>query len=202
MSSRLEDSDRGDAVRESCRSRRFDRHPSLEKLSIYLRHLAPMITPEQLNHEIDLSTVDFDYIAQHEQATKSGKLTGDVPLQPVMESGTGTARDPELVALDEVIAQINDLFSGDHPDSSVRSVVTHVKDRLEESETLQQQAHNNSLAQFSASPDLQNEFVGAVIGAMESHNDLSTQTLNNTEISQKLMGELVPLIYKALQATA
>ena len=115
-------------------------------------------------------------------------------------AGTGTVRDPEMVALEEVIAQINDLFSGDHPDSSVRSVVTHIKDRLEESETLQQQAQNNSLAQFSASPDLQSEFVGAVIGAMESHSDLSTQILNNSEISQKLMGELVPLIYKGLKA--
>jgi type I restriction enzyme, R subunit len=161
-----------------------------------------VITLEQLNHEIDLSTVDFDYIAQHEQATKSGKLTGDVELQPVMESGTGTARDPELVALDEVIAQINDLFSGGHPDSSVRNVVTHIKDRLEESETLQQQAQNNSLSQFSASPDLQNEFVGAVIGAMESHTDLSTQILNNPELKQKLFGELVPLIYEELKATA
>ncbi|AGB21656.1 helicase, type I site-specific restriction-modification system restriction subunit [Mycobacterium sp. JS623] len=174
---------------------------ALEKLSIYLRHLEPVITIERLNHEIDLSTVDFDYLAQHKQETIAGKLTGDVPLQPAKESGTGTARDPELVALEDVIAQINDLFSGDHPDSSVRSVVTHVKDRLEESETLQQQAQNNSLAQFSASPDLQNEFVGAVIGAMESHSDLSTQILNNSEISQKLMGELVPLVYKALQAT-
>ena len=53
--------------------------------------------------------------------------------------------------------------------------------RLEESETLQQQAQNNSLAQFSASPDLQNEFVGAVIGTMDSHADLSTQILNNSE---------------------
>src|SRR5258705_13534972 len=73
---------------------------------------------------------------------------------------------------------------------------------LEESETLQQQAQNNSLAQFSARPDLQNEFVGAVIGAMDSHADLSTQILNNSEISQKLMGELVPIIYKELKATA
>ncbi|MGO9154665.1 hypothetical protein [Mycobacterium sp.] len=161
-----------------------------------------MITSEQLNHEIDLSTVDFDYTAQHKQETALGKLTGDVPLQPAKESGTGSARDPELVALEDVIAQINDLFSGDHPDSSVRNVVTHIKDRLEESETLQQQAQNNSLPQFSASPDLHQEFTDAVIGAMESHNDLSTQILNNPEISQKLMGELVPLIYKALQATA
>jgi type I restriction enzyme R subunit len=41
-----------------------------------------------------------------------------------------------------------------------------------------------------------------VIGTMESHTDLSTQILNNSEISQKLMGELVPIIYKALNATA
>ena len=174
---------------------------SLEKLSTYLRHLAPVITADQLHHEIDLSTVDFDYLAQHEQGTASGKLAGGIPLEPAKEAGTGTVKDPELVALEDVIAQINDLFSGDHPDSSVRSVVTHVKDRLEESGTLQQQAQNNTLAQFSASPDLQKEFVGAVIGAMGSHTDLSTQILNNSEISQKLMGELVPIVYKALQAT-
>jgi type I restriction enzyme, R subunit len=175
---------------------------SLEKLSIYLRHLAPVITAEHLNHEIDLSTVDFDYIAQHEQGTTSGKLAGGIPLEPTKEAGTGTVHDPEMVALAEIIEKINDLFSGDHPDSSVRSVVTHVKDRLEESETLQQQAQNNSLAQFSASPDLHNEFLTAVIGAMDSSADLSTQILNSSEISQKLLGDLVPIIYKALRPSA
>jgi type I restriction enzyme, R subunit len=84
----------------------------------------------------------------------------------------------------------------------VRNVVTHIKDRLEESETLQQQAQNNSLPQFSASPDLHDEFVAAVIGAMESHTDLSTQILNNSALSRKLLGELVPIIYKGLKATA
>jgi type I restriction enzyme R subunit len=107
-----------------------------------------------------------------------------------------------MVALDEVIAQINDLFSGDHPDSSVRNVVTHIKDRLEESETLQQQARNNTLPQFSASPDLQKEFVAAVIGTMASSEDLSAQILSNPELSQKLLGELMPLIYNRLKATA
>jgi hypothetical protein len=79
------------------------------------------------------------------------------------------------------------LFSGDHPDSSVRSVVTHVRDRPEESETLRQQAQSNSLAQFSASPDLHNEFLSAVIGAMDSSTDLSAQILNNPDLSQKLL---------------
>jgi type I restriction enzyme, R subunit len=176
--------------------------PSLEKLSIYLRHLAPQITSQQLNHEIDLSTVEFDYITHREQATTSLKPGTGVPLQPVKDSGTGTVRDPEMVALDEVIAQINDLFSGDHPDSSLRNVVTHIKDRLEESETLQQQAQNNSLPRFSDSPDLHDEFVTAVIGTMKSSEDISAQILNNPELSQRLLGELVPLIYKTLKATA
>jgi type I restriction enzyme R subunit len=176
--------------------------PALEKLSIYLRYLAPTITREQLGHEIDLSTVDFDYIAQHEQGTTSGKLAGGVPLEPAKEAGTGSVHDPEMVALAEVIEKINDLFSGDHPDSSVRSVITHVKDRLEDSETLQQQAQNNTLAQFSASPDLQAEFTSAVIGAMKSADDLSAQILNNPDLSQKLLAELVPIIYEGLKANA
>ncbi len=73
---------------------------------------------------------------------------------------------------------------------------------LRKARTCSSRRRTTRLAQFSASPDLQSEFVGAVMGAMESQNDLSAQILSNTEISQKLMGELVPLIYKALKATA
>ena len=51
-------------------------------------------------------------------------------------------------------------------------------------------------------PDLQNEFVGAVIGAMDASEDLSAQILNNPDLSQKLLDELVPIIYKGLTATA
>jgi type I restriction enzyme R subunit len=48
----------------------------------------------------------------------------------------------------------------------------------------------------------QNEFVGAVIGTMDSSADLSTQILNNPDLSQKLLAALVPLIYERLKATA
>jgi type I restriction enzyme R subunit len=57
------------------------------------------------------------------------------------------------------------------------------------------------LAQFSASPDLQNEYVSAVIGAMDSSADLSAQILNHPDLSQKLLAELVPIIYRGLQET-
>ena len=79
-------------------------------------------------------------------------------------------------------------------------VITHIRDRLEESETLQQQARTNNLQQFSASPDLAQEFTAAVLGSMESSEDLSAQIINNPDIFQKLLNELVPLVYKDLAA--
>jgi type I restriction enzyme, R subunit len=175
---------------------------SLEKLSIYLRHLAPVISQEQLGHEIDLSGVDFDYLNHHRQATASPTPGGDVPLDPAKDVGRGTAHAPEMVPLDVVIDKINELFDGDHPESSVRSVIAHVKDRLEESETLQQQVKSNTLEQFSASPDLHQQFIDAVLGSMESSQDLSTQILNNPDIFQKLLAELVPIIYDEMKKTA
>lgn len=39
-----------------------------------------------------------------------------------------------------------------------------------------------------------------MIAAMDSSADLSAQILNNPELSQKLLGELIPIIYKDLAA--
>ena len=41
-----------------------------------------------------------------------------------------------------------------------------------------------------------------MIGAMDSSEDLSAQIMNNPDLSQKLLDELVPIIYKGLKATA
>ena len=46
------------------------------------------------------------------------------------------------------------------------------------------EARHHSLAQFSASPDLHDEFVAAVIGAMDSSTDFSAQILDNPDLSQ------------------
>ena len=64
---------------------------------------------------------------------------------------------------------------------------------------IHQEAQHNSLVCLSASPTPHNEFLLAVIGAMKSSGDLSAQILNNPELSQKLLGELVPLIYAGLK---
>lgn len=50
--------------------------------------------------------------------------------------------------------------------------------------------------------NLHQEFTDAVLGSMESSQDLSTQILNNPDIFQKLLAELVPIIYDELKKTA
>ena len=140
--------------------------------------------------------MQIDYIDQLGQEKTDGKLSGGTELQPSNAAGTGVARDPEMVAMSEIIEKLNDLFSGEHSAASIKNVITHVRDKLIESEPLKQQAQANSLAQFSASAQLQNEFVTAVLGAMESSADLSKQILNNADLAQKLLGELLPGIYR------
>ncbi len=153
-------------------SQLFDyENPWLEKLALYLKMLIPQLDRGETEAPIDLSAITIDYIGHHAQATQNGVISAGTPLEPAREAGTGTVRDPELVSLDEVISRINDLFSGDHPESSVRNVVTHIKDRLQENEDFQKQAKHNSLAQFSASPDIDIAFVDAVIGTMDSSSD-------------------------------
>ena len=55
---------------------------------------------------------------------------------------------------------------------------------------------------MSGETNLHREFVAAVIRAIDSSADPSAQILNDSELSQKLLGELVPIIYKGLKATA
>jgi type I restriction enzyme R subunit len=174
---------------------------SLEKPSIYLRHLAPVISSEQLNHEIDLSTVDFDFLTpaqarDQRRASSPATCRYNRPKSPAPAPPPAIPRwwlskmsSPKSTTCSPVITP-TPAFA-----TSSRTSRTGSK----RAKCCSSRPENNSLAQFSASPDLQNEFVGAVIGAMASSEDLSTQILNNPELSQKLLGELVPIIYQGLK---
>jgi len=54
--------------------------------------------------------------------------------------------------------------------------------KLLESETLKQQATNNTKEQFANSPDLQSELMNAITGALEAHTAMSTQALGSETV--------------------
>jgi len=87
------------------------------------------------------------------------------------------------VELAEIIAKLNDLFSGELSDGDkVTYVRAVIRGKLMESTTLQQQAAANSKEQFANSPDFGREFLEAVMGAFDAHKVMSTQTLNSVDV--------------------
>ena len=108
---------------------------------------------------------------------------GETPkLEPITEAGSGSVQEKQKALLSEIIEKVNDLFEGDLTDQDKLVYVNNViKGKLLESETLRQQAANNTKEQFANSPDLKTELLNAIMGALDAHTAMSTQALNSRD---------------------
>ena len=89
----------------------------------------------------------------------------------------------DTLVTDEIIKKVNDLFEGELTDQDKLVYVNNViKGKLLESETLRQQAANNTKEQFANSPDLKMELLNAIMGALDAHTVMSTQALNSAMV--------------------
>lgn len=108
-------------------------------------------------------------------------------LEPITEAGGGSVQEKEKAMWAQIIAKVNELFQGDLTDQDKLVYVNNViKGKLLESETLRQQAQNNTKEQFANSPDLKTELTNAIIDALEAHNAMSTQALVSEAIQTGL----------------
>jgi len=109
---------------------------------------------------------------------------GKTPLlEPITEAGSGALQEKQKAYLAEIIQKVNDLFQGELTDQDKLVYVNNViKGKLLESETLQQQAKNNTKEQFANSPDLKTELLNAIMGALDAHTAMSTQALNSPAV--------------------
>jgi type I restriction enzyme R subunit len=162
---------------------------AIEKRAIFYKRLLPLLEFGREREGIDLSKVTLT----HHQLKHKGKVAmplghGDNPkLHPPDDTGSGRVQDKDKVLLAEIIERVNDLFEGELTDQDKLVYVNNVlKGKLLESETLQQQARNNSKGQFGNSPDLTRELTNAIIGALDAHTAMSTQALNSPRIQAGL----------------
>ena len=129
---------------------------------------------------------------------------GEAPkLGPITETGTGSVQEKEKAQLAEIIRKVNDLFEGDLTDQDKLVYVNDViMGKLLESETLQQQATNNTKEQFANSPDLKTELMSAIISALDAHAIMSTQALGSESVRRNLRDILLgPAgLYESLRA--
>ena len=158
---------------------------AIEKRAIFFKRLLPLLEFGREREGIDLSKV----VLTHHHLKNLGKQgmplsDSEKPLlDPITESGSGSVQEKEKALLREIIEKVNDLFDGELTDQDKLVYVNHViKGKLLESETLQQQAANNSKEQFANSPDLKTELMNAIMGALDAHTAMSTQALNSTTV--------------------
>jgi type I restriction enzyme R subunit len=177
----------------------------IEKRAMFYKRLIPLLKFGREREGVDLSGI----VLTHHNLKNIGKQTmnlrdGETPrLNPITEAGFGMVREKERAYLEEIIAKVNDLFRGDLTDNDKLVYVNNViKGKLLESETLIQQASNNTKEQFANSPDLMQEIVNAIISALDAHNEMSAQALGSPEIQKGLRDILLgPAgLYEALRA--
>ena len=162
---------------------------ALEKRSIFYKRLLPLLEFGREREGIDLSKV----VLTHHHLRNLGKQamplgTGNYPtLEPITEAGSGYVREKQKAWMSEIIEKVNELFEGDLTEQDKLVYVNHViKGKLLESETLVQQAANNSKEQFANSPDLNAELLNAIMGALDAHTLMSTQALNSLAVRSGL----------------
>ncbi len=157
----------------------------IEKRAIFFKRLLPLLEFGRQREGIDLSKV----VLTHHNLKNKGRepmplYTGKTPLlDPITESGSGELHEKDKALLNEIIQKVNDLFQGELTDQDKLVYVNNViKGKLLESETLQQQARNNTKEQFANSPDLKTELLNAIMGALDAHTAMSTQALNSATV--------------------
>jgi type I restriction enzyme R subunit len=167
---------------------------ALEKRAIFYKRLIQLLEFEREREGVDLSKV----VLTHHTLRNTGKSSlnlgaGESPtLKPMTDAGSGSVQEKEKALLEEIISKVNDLFGADTTDGDKLVYVNNViKGKLMESETLIQQATNNTKEQFANSPDLSQEIIHAIMDALAAHSSMSKQALESEKLRRDLKDVLL-----------
>jgi type I restriction enzyme, R subunit len=177
---------------------------AIEKRSIFFRQILRLLEFGRERDGIDLSRVVLTHHNLRHQGSQPMRLgDGEAPkLEPITEIGSGSLQEKQKALLSEIIKKLNELFEGDLTDQDKLVYVNNViKGKLLESETLKQQATNNTKEQFANSPDLKTEILNAVMSALDAHTVMSTQALSSETVREGLKDVLLgpAKLYEALR---
>lgn len=166
---------------------------AIESRHIFFRRLIPLLEFGRERQEIDVSGLVLTHHKLADKGKRTLALGGEgEKLQPITETGSGSIQEKQKALLAEIVAKLNDLFQGDVTDDDQLIYVNNViKGKLMESDTLAQQAANNTKEQFANSPHLSKAILDAIIDAFEAHTTMSKQALDSAKIREGLKDVLL-----------
>lgn len=179
--------------------------PELEKLFVFAKNLLPRLAADNKDrHKLEL---DWDVLLTHYRLQKVGEQQLDlekaevVKLPGIGEAGTGSAPEDERKALRDIVAKMNDLFSGHITESDFIGAVTAWQGHLQTNEKLAAQARNNSEEQF-AMGDFKDAFTDIVIEAQDAHNTIADQLLKDERIFGVMQKMVAKMVWKQFQSAS
>lgn len=170
----------------------------LEKLYVFGKNLMPRINEGghssilELDADIRLTHYRLQKIGEQQLDLASG---GVVALKPASEAGTGAVITDEQKKLAEIVERMNDLFSGNLSEADLVGYVTTIQGKLMESETLKEQATNNSVEQF-AMGDFKDIMTDIVIEGQDAHNKIAEQLLKDERIFAAMQSMLAQIVWQ------
>ncbi|MCV7192219.1 type I restriction endonuclease subunit R [Mycolicibacterium brumae] len=175
--------------------------PELEKKQIYLRLLERFIQSENYTAPIDLSDVVLKKVTQVDRGKVDIGLGTRVGLVGMTAAGSGEKRDPTMVALQQVLDRLNDLFgSEDFTTAQKESFLESLLQTLLDDHALVQQAKVNSAKQFVESPDFDDAVTGAVADNHGAHEKMSDYFFTNAPGREHLISDIAKWFYQVVSA--
>ncbi|CAM5742263.1 hypothetical protein MAUB1S_03170 [Mycolicibacterium aubagnense] len=173
--------------------------PELEKKQIYLRLLDRVIQSENYTAPIDLSDVVLKQVKQIDRGRVDIGLGTRVGLAGATAAGSGEKRDPKMVAFQQVLDRLNDLFgSEDFTQSQKVSFLEALLRTLLEDHALVQQAKVNSAKQFVESPDFDDAVTGAVVDNQGAHEKMSDYFFTNAPGRTHLIADIAKWFHQVV----
>ncbi|MCH9731930.1 MAG: DEAD/DEAH box helicase family protein [Actinomycetia bacterium] len=175
--------------------------PALEKKQIFLRNLERVIQPDNYTAPIDLSDVVLKRVKQIDRGKTDIGLGVKVGLSGITAAGSGEKRDPKMVAFQQVLDRLNDLFgSEDFTESQKVSFLEALLRTLLEDDSLVQQAKVNSAKQFVESPDFDDAVTGAVADNHGAHEKMSDYFFTNAPGRSHLISDIAKWFYQVVSS--
>jgi type I restriction enzyme R subunit len=178
---------------------------AIEKRAIFFKRLLPLLAFGRQRDGVDLSSLTLTHLSLKHRGSRNLAIgEGDgAKLKPFTAPGGGEGHEKEIALLSEIIAKMNELYEGNFTDGDKLVLVNSViKEKLLESETLVQQAMNNTKKQFANSPDLSDGLRNAIMDGSAAQTKMCRQALDSNKILLGLLDILLgpAQLYEALRA--
>lgn len=177
----------------------------LEKLSIFAKHLHPLLRIDALQDDIDLSDVAMTHYRLHEQREANlalGHKIGEEDktyISPTKEGSGATPKEQKTEFLNEIIARMNDLFIDEGlTESDMVNYANTLAGKMVEDDVAMDQLRNNTkeqamLGQFPISIN------NAVIESMAVHEKMAMKVLSSEAVAKGLAGIMYDVLMKGLE---